>query len=167
MTPTFSESLPYRLEGDVVVALFFEDLPLPGGPAALLDRRLGGVLSAMMAEKKVSGRVGEQILVRGRDSIAADWVFFAGGGLREGLCIEAYRGLLRHLLQTLRRAGFRRIALGLESLPGVSTEECRRTVSELVESEGDGLHWAVGIESCGETENSERVTGRFGSGRFG
>jgi hypothetical protein len=127
-----------RIEGEVAVALFFLDERPPTGPAALLDWRLNGRLTEQLRQGKVSGCIGEHLLVRSNGKIAADWVLFVGGGRRQGLGEKDCRERLRHLLATCRRAGFSRIALGLEVLGVMNAAGLQKVVRDILDEMAPG-----------------------------
>jgi hypothetical protein len=108
-----------RIDGEAVAALFFEDERPVLGPAAMLDWRLNGLLTNLLIEGRAHGRAGEHVLVRSNGKVVADWILFMGGGSRRGLGRQAVEGLLRHVLNTCREAGFTRFALCLDSLAGM------------------------------------------------
>ena len=100
-----------RMEGEVVAALFFEDVRPLHGAAALLDWRLNDRLTRMLLDEEVSGCVGEQVLVNNNGKLAADYVLFVGGGCWRGMDVDRYRELLRHLLGVCSKAGFSLVSL--------------------------------------------------------
>ncbi|TFG39869.1 MAG: hypothetical protein E4H48_08435 [Syntrophobacterales bacterium] len=95
-----------RMEGEVVAALFFEDIRPLHGAAALLDWRLNGRLTDMLLEEEVTGQMGEHVLVANNGKLAADWILFVGGGRWRELDAGRYREVLRHLLGVCSNAGF-------------------------------------------------------------
>lgn len=121
-------------EGEVVSAFFFADERPIGGPQALLDWRLNGLLTQMLLENSARGDFGEHILVRSNGKVAADWVLFLGGGERRGLGQEGCRRLLDHLFAVCRRAGFVRIALGLGLPEGITASSLQGLVRAALES---------------------------------
>lgn len=138
MIPLHVIDLPAdRVAGEVVAALYFEDERPVLGAAALLDWRLNGLLSSLLVQGRVSGRAGENVMVRGNGKLAADWVFFAGGGIRQGLGQETYSGLVRHVLLTCRNAGISRMALCLSPLKEQAAEDLTKLVAEVLKSLGE------------------------------
>ncbi len=102
-----------QLAGDVVVAFFFSDQRPLDGPAALLDWRLDGQLTRMLLTGQVKGKAGEHVLLQSNGKLKTDWVLFIGGGPWLGLCRETHASLVRHMLEIVNKAGFRKIAIGL------------------------------------------------------
>jgi len=121
-----------HMEADVVCVLFFEDERPLCGPAALPDWRLNGALTKMILSGEVSGRAGESVLIRNNGKMKADWVFFMGGGSLAGLGIETYQGLVEHLIERCRLAGFERVALPLFPIEELQGEQIRKMVSGIL-----------------------------------
>lgn len=119
------------LDGEVVAALYFEDQRPLVGAAALLDWRLNGVLTEMLVDGQCFGRAGEHLMVANNGKLGSDWILFAGGGNSSGLTAESYKRLINHLLETCRRAGFRRVAMGLSPLPDLDRAAIEQMVSDL------------------------------------
>jgi hypothetical protein len=115
-----------RLEGDAVVALFFEDVRPLRGPGGLLDWRLNGALTRQLLQGAVSGRAGEHLLIPNNGKLGANCVLFIGGGRWSDLNQDRYLNLLRHLLETCGQAQFNRIAIGLTPLPGMTAIDLER-----------------------------------------
>lgn len=134
-----------RIDGDLVAALFFEDERPPLGTAALLDWRLNGLLTTLLLRGQALGKAGEQLLVRNNGKLAADWALFMGGGRREGLGPEAVAGLVRHFLQTCRDAGFERVTLCLDSLPGTAKSDLEKMAEELASADERPLDFRLSI----------------------
>lgn len=123
-----------RLEGDAVAALFFQDARPLRGPGGLLDWRLNGVVTRQLRQGTCSGRPGEHLLTPNNGKLGAEWVLFVGGGNWVGLELESYRNLLRHLLETCCQARFKRIAIGLAPLPGMTANDLERMAAAALAS---------------------------------
>ncbi len=121
-----------RLEGEVVAAFFFQDERPVQGPAALLDWRLNDVLTDLLISGQCRGRAGEHLIVRNNGKVCSDWILFAGGGSWQGLGTATYQSLLRHLFEVCVQAGFRRVALGLAPLAGMSPTQLEKLVRETI-----------------------------------
>ncbi|OHB27368.1 MAG: hypothetical protein A2X84_08525 [Desulfuromonadaceae bacterium GWC2_58_13] len=109
-----------RMEGEVVAALFFEDVRPLHGAAALLDWRLNGRLTNLLLAEEVTGRIGEQVLVANNGKLAADWILFVGGGSWRQLDADRYREVARQLLEVCSNAGFSRVSLCLTATAGMA-----------------------------------------------
>ncbi|WP_432821967.1 M17 family peptidase N-terminal domain-containing protein [Trichloromonas sp.] len=124
-----------RMEGEVVAALFFEDVRPLRGAAALLDWRLNGRLTDMILAEEVSGQAGEHVLVADNGKLAAEWVLFVGGGSWRELDPGRYREALRHLLGVCSNAGFSLVSICLTApagiAPNVLEQELARALADL------------------------------------
>lgn len=124
-----------RMEGEVVAALFFDDVRPLRGAAALLDWRLNGRLTDMLLAEEVSGQAGEHVLFANNGKLAADWVLFLGGGSWRELNAGRYREVLRQLLAVCSKAGFSLVSICLTVTAGmpenVLERELERALAEL------------------------------------
>jgi len=105
-----------QLPGDAVAVFYFEDQKPLCGPAAVLDWRLDGQLTRALMDGQLTGRAGEHAVYQNNSKLATDWALFVGGGKWEGLCVDTYRALLRHLLTAAQQAGFYDLSLCLPLL---------------------------------------------------
>lgn len=130
------------LTGESVVALYFADQKPLVGPAALLDWRLDGQLTRMLLTGAIQGRAGEHVMLQNNGKLKADWVLFVGGGKWRGLCRETHAALVRHMLQVVRQAGFKDVALAFMPHEEVDRDILQQQVGAALAAEG------TGIETC-------------------
>ncbi len=146
-----------RVEGDVVVALYFEDQRPLLGPAALLDWRLNGLLTGMLLRGAATGKAGEHLLLPSNDKIAAPRILFIGGGSWRGLSPETYGQLVRHALETCRQARLTRAALCLNPLPGMKPTALEELVAGVLAGmDAGGLNCLLSIEGDGPARSQSR-----------
>jgi hypothetical protein len=117
-----------RLPGEVVAVFFYPDIRPLAGPAALLDWRLNGLLTRQLCAGKGKGDPGEHFLFSGNKKLAAAWVFFAGGGVHKELTPLTLSGSIGSVLEVTNKAGFRRVALALDVMEGMSVHDAERAV---------------------------------------
>jgi hypothetical protein len=108
------------MEGEVVAALFFEDVRPLRGAAALLDWRLNGRLTDMLLTEEVTGQAGEHVLLNNNGKVAADWILFVGAGSWHELNTGRYAEVLRHLLVVCSEAGFSLVSICLTAPTGIA-----------------------------------------------
>jgi hypothetical protein len=101
----------------VCVPLWTDVRPLRGA-AGLLDWRMCGRLSAMLASGKVTGRLGEQTLFPTASRLPWRLVLALGGGPRREFSDKRFGDGVRQALQALRGLGARRLALALPGRDG-------------------------------------------------
>lgn len=125
---------PDKLEGEVVVALFFEDDRPLTGASALLDWRLNGHLTQQLLSRSVTGAARDSLLVQNNGKLDSEWALFVGGGLRHKISAAVYSKLLAKIFKTCRQAGFSRIALCLDVDGSLSEKDLTTLVSEVFNS---------------------------------
>jgi len=117
-----------QLTADVVVAPFFLDQRPLLGPAALLDWRLDGQVTRMLLDRSVSGKFGEQLVLRNNGKLKADWVLLVGGGAWSRLDQDSYCELVQLAVKSLSQGGAREPALCFPQWEGVSLKMLTREV---------------------------------------
>lgn len=127
------------LPGESVVAFYFVDQKPLEGPAALLDWRLDGQLTRLLIDGGIQGRAGEHVMLQNNGKLKADRVLFIGGGKWHGLCRETHAALVRHMLQVVRQAGFKAIALAFMPHAEVDDQILQQQVSDALAAEGAGI----------------------------
>ena len=125
-----------RMEGDVVVAFFFQDQRPLEGASGLLDWRLNGRLTELLAEKLVEGWSGERVIVANNGKLNADWVLFIGGGSIHGWQAYVVRALLEQVLEICRNAGFRRVSLCFPDDCGLSRTDLQSILNNILQDMG-------------------------------
>jgi hypothetical protein len=121
---------PDKMEGEVVVALFFDDDRPLKGAAALLDWRLNGQLTQQLLSRTVTGASRDSLLIQNNGKLDSEWVLFVGGGQRKKLAVAVYSKLLSKLFKICRQAGFSRIAICLDADGSISEKELTSLVGE-------------------------------------
>jgi hypothetical protein len=101
----------------VCVPLWTDVRPLRGA-AGLLDWRMCGRLSAMLASGKVTGRLGEQTLFPTGSRLPWRLVLALGGGPRRDFSEKRFADGVHQALHALRGLGARRLALALPGRDG-------------------------------------------------
>ena len=116
----------------LVVSIGPADRP-PQGTAGLIDYRLGGAISRLIAQNTVSGTVGQVHLIPGRPRLSFDRVLLLGQGAAHEMNTQIYTRVVEQLLSTLQHLGARRAVV---ELPGrrdgvISPEEAVEILLEL------------------------------------
>lgn len=126
------DQLADRIEAQVVVSPFFSDERPPRGPQGLLDWRLDGLLSTMLARGEACGLPGEKILVASNGKILAQWALFIGAGERAGFCASRFDDYLKNLFKACYNARFFQIALCFDELDGIAPDIIEEKVRQLL-----------------------------------
>ena len=135
-----------RLEGEAIAAFFFEDQRPLQGPAALLDWRLNGLVSDLVAAGTLHGLPGERLLTNNNGKLCGTWIFFAGAGRWNDLNEESYRLRIGEIISDCRRAGFNRFGLALSALPGQGSGTVESMVRELLNELAPDAECLLSIE---------------------
>jgi hypothetical protein len=98
----------------IVVPVSELDRP-PQGTTGLIDYRLGGQISRLIAQNTVSGSVGQIHLIPGRPRLPFDRVLLLGQGDPAQFNVQIYTRVVEQLLGTLQHLGARRAVV---ELPG-------------------------------------------------
>jgi len=123
MNEWFLDLSPDRMDGEVVVALFFEDDRPLRGAAALLDWRLNGRLTGLLLEQKTAGALGDTVICSNNGKLESAWALLVGGGSRQRLSRAIWERLVKRQFEICAQAGFNRLALCLDDDGSLSTSE--------------------------------------------
>jgi hypothetical protein len=138
MSDTYVLDLPPdRMEGEVAAVFFFEDDRPLHGSASLLDWRLNGHLTDLILNGKVTGRLGDTVIVKNNGKLDADWALFLGGGKRARLSAAVWERLLKKTVKACQKAGFERIAFCLDSQEDVPVTEIKKIAEQILSQQSD------------------------------
>lgn len=122
---------PDKMEGEVAVALFFEDDRPLKGAAALIDWRLNGHLTRQMLNRSVSGALRDSLLIQNNGKLDSDWALLVGGGRRRKLTATVWARLLSKIFKACSQAGFSRVAICLDADGSLPDKELTDLVAEI------------------------------------
>lgn len=122
---------PDRMEGEVVVAFFFDDDRPLKGAAALIDWRLNGHLTRQLLDGAVTGASRDALLIMNNGKLESDWALLVGGGQRKRLSSAAWTRLVTHIFKICDQAGFKRISICLDADETLSMNELTALVREV------------------------------------
>jgi len=133
---------------EVLVAGITEDERPLRGLAGLLDFRLQGKLSKLLASGFISGRFGELLLLPGKPALAFDKLILVGLGSRGTFGDNTYRHALSRILTTLEGI---RVRSAVVELPGrhffsMRPEDATSILLEMVADRPDHDLWTL-VES--------------------
>lgn len=120
---------------EVLVAAILEDERPPHGLAGLVDWRLAGRISALLASGYATGVLGEVLLVPGKPRLPFDKLLLFGIGRRRDFSERVYRTAIEHVLRTLEGL---RARTAVVELPGRHFDAitAERAADILLESAG-------------------------------
>jgi hypothetical protein len=104
--------------GDAVCVPVWSDVRPPRGAAGLLDWRMCGRLSSMLASGKVTGAEGEQTLFPSAHRLPWRLVLALGAGPRREFSAERLHATVRRVLKAAKGLGVRRLAFALPARDG-------------------------------------------------
>lgn len=139
--PEYVKQPADRLQGEAVVALYFEDQKPLHGPAAVLDWRLDGQLTRMLLDGEIHGLAGEHVLLQGNSKLPVDWVLFVGGGKWHGLCGETHAALVSHILTVARQAGFTELSLAFSAHDEFGLEDLEQQIKNALIKTGNEMQF--------------------------
>jgi len=120
---------------EVLVCALASDERPPHGVAGLVDWRLAGRISRLLAQGFATGGVGEVLLVPGKPKLPFDKILLFGVGARSAFNDAIYRAIIGRLLETLEglRARTAVVELPGRHFDGIAPE---RAADILLESAG-------------------------------
>ncbi len=125
-------------ECDVLVIGFFSDERPLKGSAGLIDWRLNGMLSRLLAERKLTGDWKETTLIPTQGRIMSRMILLFGlGEVREYSSLRA-RGLCAQLLETLKKLDALNVCLSLPYEESYNVD-CGKLAEVLIEGIADCL----------------------------
>jgi len=148
-----------QVEAEAVVLGLFRGVD-PTGPAAAIDRRLGGAITEFTERRMFNGNVGEvNIFPVGRHALAADFVVFAGMGGYDEFDEEVLRLVAEHVARAL-------VYMRVESIATVmmgagSVTEPREALANLIEGFFNGLRDADASRRVHSITLCEREPARY------
>lgn len=102
---------------ELLVAQIVEGELPPRGALGLIDYRLGGRISSILADGRVTGTPGERFLLPGRPKLPFDKILLLGVGTREDFSLARYDELIELLLVQVADLGVRRAVVELPGRP--------------------------------------------------
>ena len=96
--------------GDAVVVNLFEGVTAPGGGTGAVNAALGGAVSALIADKEITGKLGETAVIHTLGKAPAKRVLVVGLGKREKFDADAARAASASAARRLRQLGAKRAA---------------------------------------------------------
>ncbi len=78
-------------DGDLAIVNLFEGVKTPGGATGAVDRALGGMISKLIKDGEITGKLAETVTVHTFDKIHPDRVMVVGLGKSDNFGLEAIR----------------------------------------------------------------------------
>ena len=97
-------------DADAVVVNLFEGVTSPAGGTGAVDAALGGAVSALIADKEITGKLGEIAVIHTLGKLPAKRALVVGLGKREKFDADAARSASAAAARRLRQLGAKRAA---------------------------------------------------------
>lgn len=117
----------------------------PRGVAGLVDYRLGGVLSELLARGFATGALGETLLLPGRPKLRFDKLLCFGIGKAQAFDEQTYRTVIEHMLDTIAELGVRRAVVELpgRAIDSIAPERAAELLLERAAQRGRHDAWTL------------------------
>jgi leucyl aminopeptidase len=77
--------------GDAVIVNLFQDIKSPSGATGAVDRALGGMITRLIADREITGKTGEIVVLHDCRKLKAQKVIIVGLGKQRELCPDNIR----------------------------------------------------------------------------
>jgi hypothetical protein len=104
-----------ELEVEVLACSVWSDVRPAHGVAGLVDWRMAGGLSALQARGRITGALGEVVMLPGKPRLPFDKVLAFGAGARDAFDDDAYRRVVSAMLHAVAELAARGVVV---ELPG-------------------------------------------------
>ena len=98
------------VEADAIVVNLFEEVERPGGATGAVDKALGGVITKLIEQGEVKGKLNEVHIIHSLGKVPARIVAVAGLGKQSGFTLDKVRDVTAEFCRALRKLNCRRIA---------------------------------------------------------
>lgn len=130
ITATSSDILLY--DGDALIVNLFDKVKKPGGAAEAVDQALGGVITKLIADGQIKGKLGATTVIPAYGKLHARKIVIVGLGKKEDFNADRVRIAVAAACVAARKAGAKRCGTILHGAGagGLSPEEAARAVAE-------------------------------------
>lgn len=99
-----------HLAVDALIVNLFQGVEKPEGATAAIDQALGGIITQLMAEGEIKGKLNEITLLHSMDKIPAKRVIVAGLGKPQELTLDNVRGIAAETCRFSQKIGAKKVA---------------------------------------------------------
>lgn len=118
--------------GDIIIINLFEGVRRPGGATGAIDKALGGIITKLVRNGELSGKLGETAVVHTFGKIKADKVLIIGLGKAEDFNLERIRKAAGAAIKRARKAGAGKVGTIVHGA-GIGGIEPRQAAQALAE----------------------------------
>ena len=121
-----------EIEAGAIIVNFFEGMPQLDGDIATIDRALDGVISRLISQGEIKGKLNEITIIHSLGKLPATWVVIVGLGEQQKLSRDKVRGAMAETCRFLRQKGVDDVATVAQGVgvAGISPESAAQAVTE-------------------------------------
>jgi len=121
-----------EIEAGAIIVNFFEGTPHLEGDIATIDRALDGVISQLISQGEIKGKLNETTIIHSLGKLPATWVVITGLGEQQKLSQDRVRGAMAETCRFLRQKGIDSIATVAQGagVAGISPDSAAQAVTE-------------------------------------
>lgn len=121
-----------QLATDALIVNLFEGVERPGGATGAVDQALGGIITQLIAEGEIKGKLNEMTLIHTLGKIPAKRVIVAGLGKQEELTADKVRKVMAEACRFSRKLGAKKVATIAHGAGagGIEREKAAQMVAE-------------------------------------
>lgn len=121
-----------KTKADAIILPFFEDRERPEGDIAAIDKALDGVVSQLIKQGEIKGKLNQITIIHSLGKLPAARVVVAGLGKQQELSEDKVRGAIAGACRLLRRKGVNSIATIAQGagIAGITAQGAAQAITE-------------------------------------
>lgn len=121
-----------KIEAGAIIVNFFEGMEHPAGDTAIMDEALGGVISQLISQGEIKGKLGEITTIHSLGRLPAARVVVVGLGKQPELSRDKVRGVVAETCRLLRQKSVASIVTVAQGtgIAGITTEGAAQAITE-------------------------------------
>jgi leucyl aminopeptidase len=128
-----------RVKADAAIVNLFEGVEQPGGATGAVDQALGGVISKLISDGEIKGKLNEVTLIHTMGKMETERVLVVGLGKQEKFTYDSIRGVMAAACRFLRKVGVRNAATIVHGA-GAGGLDIEKSVQAMTEGSILGLY---------------------------
>lgn len=121
-----------KIKVGAAIVNLFEGVKQPGGATGAVDQVLGGVITKLIADGEIKGKLNELTLIHTLGKMEVERVVVAGLGKQEKFTLDSIRGVMAEACKYLRKLGVKRAATVVHGagVGGFDAEKAAQAITE-------------------------------------
>jgi len=121
-----------EISADVVIINLFEGVSRPGGATGVVDQAMDGLITQLIADGEIKGKLYETTLIHTMGKIAGKRILVVGLGKQEKLSLDLLRSIAAVAARASRKAGAKRVATIIHGTGagGFEVEKASQAITE-------------------------------------